>query len=256
MKTLVSLVFLIIFFCSSSVFAGDREGLVAEKYEGVKPTKWGENIAGVLTRLDTADNVIALTFDACGSKGDGFDAALFDFLVREKIPATFFINARWIDRHPDTFKTIAANDLFEIEDHGMNHKPASVNGRAAYGIKGTGSPAELVDEVELNAEKIEQLTGRKPHFYRSGTAYYDDVAVKIVRELGFKIAGFSVLGDAGATYRKAQVEKALLGASHGSIIILHINHPEKETGAGVIAAIPKLKARGVTFVKLSAYDLK
>jgi peptidoglycan/xylan/chitin deacetylase (PgdA/CDA1 family) len=138
----------------------------------------------------------------------------------------------------------------------MNHKPASVNGRSVYGLKGNENPAELVDEVELNAEKIEKLTGRKPLYYRSGTAYYDETAVKIIHELGYKIAGFSVLGDMGATYKKAQVEKALLGAAPGSVVIFHINHPEKETGKGVIAALPKLKARGYKFVKLSDCTLK
>jgi len=74
--------------------------------------------------------------------------------------------------------------------------------------------------------------------------------------LGYKIAGFSVLGDMGATYSKTQVKKALTGASAGSVIICHINHPEKETGKGVIAALPALKTLGYKFVKLDDYELK
>ena len=226
------------------------------QYETRVPRQWGENVDGVLRTLDTKEKVIALTFDACGSKGDGFDLKLFGYLVKHGIPATFFISGRWIDAHPEAFRRVSSNSLFEIENHGLDHRPASVNGNSVYGIKGTGSPAELVDEVELNAEKIEKLTGRKPEYYRSGTAYYDDVAVEIIHGLGYKIAGFSVLGDAGATYKKAQVEKALLGAPAGSVIIFHINHPEKETGKGVMAALPKLKERGFKFVKLSDSVLK
>lgn len=243
----------------AALYGGQYEELrnkVSVEYGAAAPKQWGENIEGVLTKLDTKDKLIALTFDACGSKNDGFDSKLFEYLVRENIPATFFISGRWIDRHPEDFKRIASNKLFEIENHGMNHLPASVNGRSVYGLKGAGSPAELVDEVELNAEKIEKLTGRKPLYYRSGTAYYDEVAVKIIQGLGYKIAGFSVLGDMGATYKKAQVIKALLGAGAGSVVIFHINHPEKETGKGVIAAIPKMKARGFKFVKLADYGLK
>jgi len=252
-------VFLLLAILCTSSFCEQYAGLksrLAAKYEGSSPALWGEDVPGVLKRLDTRDRAIALTFDACGSQGDGFDSSLFYYLVKNHINATFFISGRWIDRHPAEFKKIYSDSLFEIENHGLNHKPASVNGRSVYGLKGTETPAELVEEVELNAEKIEQLTGAKPRFYRSGTAYYDEYAVKLVHDLGYQIAGFSVLGDMGATYKKAQVEKALLGARSGSIVIFHINHPEKETGAGVMAALEKMRNKHIKFVKLKDYSLR
>jgi peptidoglycan/xylan/chitin deacetylase (PgdA/CDA1 family) len=52
------------------------------------------------------------------------------------------------------------------------------------------------------------------------------------------------------------VKEALLGADPGDIIILHMNHPEGHTAAGVEAAIPELKKRGFGFVKLSDYELR
>ncbi|MDD5495773.1 MAG: polysaccharide deacetylase family protein [Candidatus Omnitrophica bacterium] len=220
------------------------------------PHEWGETVSGVKTRLDTEERVIALTFDACGSKGDGYDSALIDYLIRENVPATLFMNARWIDKNPETFKKLAGNDLFEIENHGMEHKPCSVNGKSVYGIDGTKSPAEVVDEIEKNARKIEALTGRRPKYYRSGTAYYDEVAVKIAGTLGYEVVGFSVLGDRGASYSEEEVKNAFLSAGPGSIIIAHMNHPEKDTAEGVMAAIPELKRRGFIFVKLDGYGLK
>lgn len=230
---------------------------IGEEYRTVQPTEWGETVTGVKRRMATREKVIALTFDACGSaKGMGLDARLVEFLEKEQVPATLFINARWIEPNRAAFDRLAANPLFEIENHGYRHKPASVTGRSVYGINGTGSPAELVDEIELNARKIAVLTGRKPRFYRSGTAYYDEVAVKIAAELGEEIAGFSLLGDAGATYTREQVKKALLSAAPGDIVILHMNHPESGTGAGVMAAIPELKKRGFRFVRLSDYPLQ
>ncbi len=185
-----------------------------------------------------------------------FDKALIDFLEKEKIPATLFINGRWIEPNRKDFDRLAANPLFEIGNHGLTHKPASVNGRSVYGIQGTKSIAELVDEIELNAEKIESLTGIRPKYYRSGTAYYDEVAVKIAGELGQQVAGFSLLGDAGATYSRQQVKNALLSAKPGDIIILHFNHPESGTAGGVMDAIPELKKRGYRFVRLSDVELQ
>jgi peptidoglycan/xylan/chitin deacetylase (PgdA/CDA1 family) len=199
---------------------------------------------------------LALTLDACGSStGKGFDAALIGFLEREHIPATLFINARWIDANPELFSKLAANPLFEIANHGLLHRPASVTGRSVYGITGTRNTGELVDEIEVNTRKIFALTGVRPRYYRSGTAYYDEVAVEVSKRLGQDVIGFSILGDAGATFSKEQVKTALLRAQPGDIAILHMNHPAGGTAAGVIAALPVLKRRGFRFVKLSDYDL-
>ena len=139
----------------------------------------------------------------------------------------------------------------EGDGDGLKHSPASVNGRSAYGISGTKNVAELVDEIELNALKIQELTGKKPRFYRSGTAYYDEIAVKVAEELGEQVAGFSLLGDAGATFTRSQVTQALLAAGPGAVIILHMNHPESGTADGVMDAIPTLKKKGFRFVRLS-----
>ena len=230
------------------------KGSIAARYAGVEPREWGERVPGVKTRLATREKVIALTFDACGSaKGMALDGRLVEFLEKEQVPATLFINGRWIGPNRAAFDRLAANPLFEIANHGLRHRPASVNGRSAYGIAGTKTVAELVDEIESNARDIAALTGRKPRFYRSGTAYYDEVAVRVAAELGEDVAGFSVLGDAGATYSRDQVRRALLSAVSGDIVILHMNHPESGTAAGVMDAVPELKRRGFRFVRLSDY---
>jgi len=230
---------------------------LAGRYGTLVPRQWGEKVSGVKTRLQTTEKVIALTLDACGSaRGMGYDARLLEFLEKEQVPATLFINARWIGPNRAVFDRLAANPLFEIANHGLRHKPASVTGRSVYGIDGTRNVAELVDEIELNARGLRELTGRRPLFYRSGTAYYDEVAVKVAESLGEQVAGFSVLGDAGATYSREQVKRALLGAVAGDIVILHMNHPEGETAAGVMDAVPELKKRGFRFVRLSDVELR
>lgn len=230
---------------------------VVSKYEKQMPKQWGENVTGVKTQFNTKEKVIAITMDACGSKdGMGYDKKLISYLEKENIPATLFINARWIDTNLETFKTLAANPLFEIGNHGLSHKPASVDGSSVYGIKGTENIAELVDEIELNARKIESITNKRPKYYRSGTAFYDDVAVKVANKLKHQVVGFSILGDAGATYTAKKVEEAFMSAKKGEIAIVHFNHPESQTREGMIRAIEKLKADGFKFVKLSAYPLK
>jgi len=235
----------------------DLKTQLTQEYAGRSPHEWAETVKGVRTRLKTRDKVLVLTLDACGSSsGKGFDSVLISFLEREKIPATLFVNARWIDANPEIFSMLARNPLFEIANHGLLHRPASITGKSAYGIHGTRNVAELVDEIDGNARKISSLLGTRTRYYRSGTAYYDEVAVEISQRLGHEVVGYSILGDAGATYRAEQVTAALLKAVPGDIALLHMNHPAGQTAAGVIAAVPELLRRGFRFVKLSDYPLQ
>jgi peptidoglycan/xylan/chitin deacetylase (PgdA/CDA1 family) len=230
---------------------------IVKQFQKQTPKEWGEKVKGVKTQLVTKEKTIAITLDACGTPhGMAFDHKLISYLEKNQIPATLFINARWIDNNLEDFKKLAANPLFEIGNHGMEHKPASVSGESAYGLKGTANIEELVDEIELSARKIQSITNKRPVYFRSGTAYYDEVAVKIANKLKHQVIGFSILGDAGATYTAKKVENAFLTAKKGDITIAHFNHPESQTREGMIRAIEKLKANGYKFAKLSDYKLK
>jgi peptidoglycan/xylan/chitin deacetylase (PgdA/CDA1 family) len=234
----------------------EKQRIIAA-YKNQTPRDWGETVAGVRTHIDTSDKVIALTFDACGGpKGSKVDTALIEYLRKEKIPATLFVSGSWINANPAVFKTLAADPLFEIGNHGLAHKPCSVNGKRAYGIKGTASVGELVDEIEKNGKKIEAATGRKPAYYRPGTSYCDEVAVKVAGELGYQVVNFNVLGDAGATWPTEKVREALLRAEPGAIVIMHMNQPRSHTAEGLKEAVPPLREKGFRFVKLSEYPLK
>lgn len=219
-----------------------------------QPTvQWGENVTGVVTHFHSDTKTIALTFDACGgsAKSSQYDEKLIEFLSQHQIPATLFINSRWIDSNPDIFRTLAHNPLFEIANHGTAHKPLSTDGKSIYGIQGTASESEVITEIEGNNGKIFALTGKHPHFFRSGTAYYDEKAVAIAREHGMEIGGFSVLGDAGATFSPPKVAQQLLSAHSGDIVIFHMNHPEGGTREGLIEGVKILLKEGFTFVRLS-----
>ncbi|ADR33075.1 polysaccharide deacetylase [Sulfuricurvum kujiense DSM 16994] len=218
-----------------------------------EPVQWGENVTGVVTTFKTSQKEVALTFDACGgsAKSSQFDAGLIDFLIENRIPATLFINSRWIQSNPETFMYLAANPLFEIANHGTAHRPLSVSGKSIYNIPGTASPEEVKHEINGNGDLIEKLTGRRPKFFRSGTAYYDELSVAIARQNGVEIAGFSILGDAGATFSAPKVVQQIESARSGDILIFHMNHPEGGTREGIMEGVVKLKAQGYSFVRLS-----
>lgn len=258
------IIFLVLSLILSPLFMGlglsqemQTKDRIIKTFAEKAPQQWGERVKGVKTKLDTDQKVLALTFDACGGlKGSGYDAKLMEYLEREQISATFFISGRWIDANPEIFKKLSKNILFEIENHGLNHKPCSALGYSAYGIEGTKSVREIFNEIEWNALKIQTLTGRKPRYYRPGTAYCDEICVEIAKTLGYEVVNFSVRGDAGATYSKKRVGEALFNAPPSSIILMHMNHPEKETAEGLIEVLPELKKRSFRFVKLSEFGLR
>lgn len=222
-------------------------------YAQTVPVQWAENVTGVTTKFHSDKKEIALTFDACGgsARSSQYDAGLIEFLTLHRIAATLFINARWIDTNPDVFVQLSRNPLFEIANHGTAHKPLSIEGKSVYGIQGTASTDEVIAEIQGNNQKIEKLTGKRPLFFRAGTAYYDEQAVLIAQNLGMEIGGFSVLGDAGATFSAPKVAQQLMSAKSGDIVLFHMNHPEGGTREGIIQGVEALLLQGYTFVRLS-----
>jgi len=220
---------------------------------------WGMHAPGITDRIIPVpvlfavaanEKVLYLTLDACGG---GYNAAIITFLRTNKIPATLFINARWIDANPETFADLAADPLFKIANHGMMHRPASVRGKSAYGIKGTKSKEELLAEINGASDKIEALTGSRPKWYRSGTAHYDAESIRIItKDLSMKIAGFARNLDGGATFSAYHVYRVAMTSQPGDILIAHMNKPTRAggTASGLARAIPEMKKQGYIFRQL------
>lgn len=232
----------------------DVEAVIAE-HEGREPTEWGMHFAGIVrTGSEAASpspDAVFLTLDACGGPyGSGYDAVLIDGLIAAEIPATLFLNSRWIEVNRATAEELAANELFSIQNHGSRHLPLSVTGRDAYGIVGTASAREAAMEVWDNRLVIEELTGRAPQWFRPGTAHLDDVGMSIAEALGERIAGFAVDGDAGATLSAASVAAEIGAARGGELVLAHMNQPGSGTADGLLEAVNVLRDRGIAFARL------
>lgn len=215
------------------------------------PRAWGMEMPGIVSRIES--DALALTLDACGgARGSGFDAALIDLLRRHQVPATLFLNHRWVTKNLALSRELASDPLFEIANHGTKHCPLSVTGRAAYGIAGTASPVEAWREVRDNHDFLHSELGVTPRFFRSGTAHYDDVGVEIAKLAGEQVAGFSVNGDQGARASRVSVRTALAQARAGDIILAHMNQPTGQTARGLADALPAILDGGTRFTTLGA----
>lgn len=190
---------------------------------------------------------VALTFDACSGKTDG---RILATLIDNDIPATIFVTARWLKRNEATVATLKAHpDLFEIENHGAKHVPAVDRPMLIYGIPAAGSPRAVEAEVAGGAAAIVEQ-GLAPHWFRGATAKYSLSSIGQIRQMGFRVAGYSVNGDGGSLLGASAAEKRIAAAKDGDVIIAHINQPTHAAGTGVVKGILDLKAKGYAFVRL------
>jgi peptidoglycan/xylan/chitin deacetylase (PgdA/CDA1 family) len=198
---------------------------------------------------------VALTLDACSGQ---YDDDLIQFLVRNRIPATIFATKKWLDKNPYGVSVIKANlDLLDVEDHGENHIPAVIGaGRKVYGIAGEPDIIHLRREVTEGARAVEAVTGVAPRWYRGATAEYDPQAMDEIRKLGYRIAGFSVNADSGATLKKVAIEERLQHVKAGDVIIAHMNKPASDSAEGLSTGLLQLLRRGFVFVRLDQVDLQ
>jgi peptidoglycan/xylan/chitin deacetylase (PgdA/CDA1 family) len=251
-------------FCSASTPQRDTEPedyqllreIIATEFSGQDPHEWGESVSGVRTRLKTEDKVVAIGVDTCDLMGKGEDAKLIKFFAAENIPATLFVCGEWVDKNSAVLKKLAANPLFEIANQGISRKACSVNGKIANGAAGTRNIDELFAEIEKNARKIEAVTGILPQYYHAGGGFYDEVAVRIVKALGYEAIGSSPGKSQSPDLEKTKVLDALVNPAAGALLILGGVSLQSTFVENTIRAVRKLRSKGYKFVKVSDYPLE
>jgi peptidoglycan/xylan/chitin deacetylase (PgdA/CDA1 family) len=222
---------------------------IVDEFAGRKPSHFGMFLPGMVRH---GKRRVALTFDACGgSRGSGYDAKIIKTLRKRQVPATLFLNSRWIQAHPHVARDLADDPLFELGNHGWLHRPLTVAGQSAYGIRGTASVGEAYDEIMKGLHAVADLTGKAPKWYRPGTAWADDVGVAIAHRLGLRVVSFSINADYGATARKSEVVANLKKARRTDITLAHFNQPHGKTAEGRAKELPKMIHAGRHFGTLS-----
>ncbi len=192
----------------------------------------------------------ALTLDACSG---AVDRRVLDGLVRLGLPATIFVTGLWLRRNPDMAAWLLEHRaLFSLQNHGARHVPAVLGERRLYGIAVAGTPEAVRAEVAGGAAALAAIGAPVPVWYRGATALYSPEALAVIRAMGFRVAGFSVNGDEGASLPAGRVAARIAAAQDGDVIIAHTNHPERPSGPGVVEGAQRLAERGFRLVHLDA----
>ena len=200
--------------------------------------------AEVVTSLPNSGKVVALTFDACEGKGAPalFDRTILAVLEKEKVPFTIFVTGLFAKRNAAELTRLAALPQVEIENHSFDH-PQHMERQDGAAIR---------REVEDTDRLVEELTGRRPRFFRFPAGSYDPVALAEVEATGHKVVHWSFAsGDPARGVTPEHLKEWVLSkARPGNILIFHVNGRAPATGPALPAILAELRRRGYGFVRL------
>ena len=180
--------------------------------------------------------IIALTFD------DGPNTVItpqvLDILENEGIVASFFLIAQNIT--PESAKMVRRAKAMgcDIENHTVTHP-----------FMDKLSVEEIRREVDTCTEKIIEITGEAPKFFRPpfiavNKEMYDNIDMIFICGMGCEDWVPTVTAEERA-------ERVLANAEDGQIVLLHDMQWNQNTVEALKTIIPELKKRGYDFVTVS-----
>lgn len=164
---------------------------------------------------------VALTFDLCPVRnGAGYDQALIDYLIEQKIPATFFMSGKWMTKHDRQVRALLEIPFFEVGTHGDVHAHLPLH-------VADEQKQEILGPVRL----LKTQYGHEATLFRPPYGEFDDVTVNVARALGLQFILWNVVsGDPDPTITALQIEAHLKRAvKKGSVIVMHANGKGRHT---------------------------
>jgi peptidoglycan/xylan/chitin deacetylase (PgdA/CDA1 family) len=194
-------------------------------------------------RVETAEPVVALTFDACATRGqrNGFDRALYDVIKAEHVPVTIFVSGKWVEFHEAEAAELARDPLVTFGDHSYDHPHMPTLSAKRMG--------EELDETEAALARH----GKKSVAFRPPFGTWNRRVIDVARSRGLPTVTWDVVsGDPSQkTTTPRLVHNVVAHARAGSIIIFHINGRGRHTAEALPSILSTLRARGLRFIPLA-----
>ncbi len=180
--------------------------------------------------------VIALTFDAAW--GADKTQGIIDTMKKYDAKGTFFLVGFWLDKFEKETKAIAEAG-FDIGNHSRNHLNMPKL-----------SDDEIRAEIEYVNDRVNELTGIKPTYFRAPFGDYSDRLMSAIDELDMVGVQWSIDSlDWKGLSAKEIFNRVVPKAKSGDIVLFHNNSDH------VLDALPlvlsALKEQGFEFVTLS-----
>lgn len=164
---------------------------------------------------------VALTFDLCPvRKGSGYDQPLMDYLIKHRIPATFFMSGKWIAKHKTEVDHLLGMGFFEVGTHGEVHAHLPMH-------DADEQRTEILGPVKI----LRDYYAHDAALFRPPYGEYNDVTVAVVNMLGLRFIQWTIeSGDPDPTLSAEQIlARVAERAKPGSIIVFHANGKGKQT---------------------------
>ena len=175
----------------------------------------GDGVAQVIRGGVPGCKAVALTFDLCPVRqGTGYDAALIDYLIEHKIPATFFASGRWIQKHDAEMKQLLAVPFFEIGTHGQVHAHLATLDEAHQRV-------EIITTVDL----LKTRYAVTAPLFRPPYGEFNDVTIEVVGKLGLQFILWNIIsGDPDPSLSADRILADLTASTRGGgLIVFHAN---------------------------------
>ena len=193
--------------------------------------------------IDTRDQAVAITFDACATRShhSGFDRRVFDILKRERIPTTIFVSGKWVEAHPEVMTELAADPMVEFGDHSYEHPHMS-----------RMPVARIEAEIDQTAAALAKY-GKRPVAFRPPFGEWSARLIDVVQSKQLPTVTWDIVsGDPSARTTAAGMIKSVVSkARPGSIVIFHINGRGHKTAEALPVIVRELRERGFRFVQVS-----
>ena len=160
--------------------------------------------------VKTDENKVAISFDAAW--GADKTTEIMNICDSYNIKATFFLVGFWIDKYPEKVKEIY-NRGFEIGIHSNTHPDMTKLSRN-----------KIREELEINIQKIVDITGFRPKLFRPPFGYYNNNLIEICEELELSCIEWSVDSlDWKGLSASAISGRVIDKSQNGSIVLFHNN---------------------------------
>ena len=198
-----------------------------------------------ITRADTSEKIVALTFDAGADAG--YVDQILDTLAHEGIHATFGMTGVWAEQYPDAVRRIVAEG-HQMINHTYDHP--SFTGFSTN--QPPLSREERIATLQHTEDVIRQIVDydMRPYF-RPPYGDYDDSVMVDIAEAGYTVNvlwSVDSLGWKGLTAQEI-ADRCVSMTEPGGIILMHVGS-QSQDAAALPDIIARLRADGYRFVTI------
>ena len=201
----------------------------------------------VLFRGPAESNSVVLTFD--DGPTSPFTEQILDILAERKVPATFFLCGKNVERNPELARRIV-REGHTVGNHTYSHPLLYLRTRKF-----------LAGEIDHTQAIIEKVTGVRPSFFRPpyGARWFG--LMPILKARGLMMVMWSAAGYDWKYRTEAIIKATTREMQSGSVVLLHDGHerqpPEKVDQSSTVRALSAIidaaTDKGLKFVPIEEF---